>query len=463
MAIQHSLRQRLLVSMAAGFAIILVSIAIGIWSYARDAANHSYDRLLSGAAFAILERTLLTPDGPDVEIPYSALEMIGLAESDRVFYRIFAADGSTLTGADNLPLPANYTPTDQAVFFDTDHSGEPVRFLLQGRFLAGAGYGDWVVVQIGQTRIARSAFAQELMINAMALLLLVTVIGLGFVWFGINRALTPLIGIERQLRHREPTDFTPIEVTPPREVASLTRSINGVISRHKKSLDNAQAFIADVAHQTRTSLGALHGLLESASRQTDDASRQSRIQQAEEQAERTIRLTNQLLSHAMITHRADNTPLARKEFIDVIRTAYGDIIRDYLKFDTEFSLETSLDPDSPTFVMLDEVGVREALRNLIDNAIKHGVSPCKIDIHVKSSESGVHLIVDDNGPGIDPDQYGAVLQRFSSLGSGSGSGLGLAIVNAVAERHGAEMRLDTSDHDGLRVEMVFPVVGGAEG
>jgi len=456
----HSLRQRLLTSMAVGFAIILVSIAVGIWSYARDAANHSYDRLLSGAAFAILERTLVTPTGPSVEIPYSALELIGLAESDRVFYRIFTANGKTLTGSGNLPQPEPYKPTDQPVFFDTHYSGEDVRFLLQGRFLAGAGYGDWVVVQIGQTRIARDAFAREMMINAIALLLLVTAIGLGFVWFGINRALSPLIGIERQLRHREPTDFSPIQITPPREVASLTRSINGLILRHKKSLDNAQAFIADVAHQTRTSLGALQGLLESASRQPDADQQQARIKQAEEQAQRTIRLTNQLLSHAMIIHRADNTPLARKVLIDVVRTAFGDIIRDYLKYDTEFSIESDLAPDEQVFVMLDEIGIREALRNLLDNAIKHGKAPHKIDILVRKSDEKCHLIVDDNGPGIDVGKHASVLERFSSLSTGTG--LGLAIVNAVAERHHAELILGQSPAGGLRVEMVFPVVEGGQ-
>ncbi|MBO6805810.1 sensor histidine kinase [Thalassospira sp.] len=454
----HSLRQRLLTSMAVGFAIILVSIAIGIWSYARDAANHSYDRLLSGAAFAILERTLVTPTGPSVEIPYSALELIGLAESDRVFYRIFTANGETLTGSENLPLPEHYKPTDQPVFFDTHYSGEDVRFLLQGRFLAGAGYGDWVVVQIGQTRIARDAFAREMMINAIALLLLVTVIGLGFVWFGINRALSPLIGIERQLRHREPTDFSPIVITPPREVASLTRSINGLILRHKKSLDNAQAFIADVAHQTRTSLGALQGLLESASRQADVKQQQVRIAQAEEQTERTIRLTNQLLSHAMIIHRADNKPLERKVFIDVVRTVFAEIIRDYLKYDTDFSIDSELDGDEETFVMLDEIGIREALRNLVDNTIKHGKAPYKIGILVRKTGGNCLLIVDDNGPGINEQMYATVLERFSSMSSGSG--LGLSIVSAVADRHHAELRLGQSPEGGLRVEMVFPVVEG---
>ncbi|WP_028791389.1 sensor histidine kinase [Thalassospira lucentensis] len=457
MAAHHSLRQRLLVSMAAGFAIILVSIAIGIWSYARDAANHSYDRLLSGAAFAILERALVTPTGPSVEIPYSALEMIGLAESDRVFYRIFTADGETLTGSENLPLPENYQPNNQPEFFDTEHSGEPVRFLLQGRFLAGASYGDWIVVQIGQTRIARSAFAQEMMINAMALLLLVTVVGLGFVWFGINRALAPLIGIERQLRHREPTDFSPILITPPREVASLTRSINGFILRHKKSLDNAQVFIADVAHQTRTSLGALHGLLESASRQSNTKDTRTRLKQAEEQAERTIRLTNQLLSHAMIIHRADNTPRERKEFIDVIRTVFGDIVRDYLKYDADFSIENELEPDVPTFVLIDEVGIREALRNLIDNAIKYGREPYKIGIIVRKSAETCHLIVEDNGPGIDAENHATVLERFSSFGTGSG--LGLAIVKAVADSHDARLCLTKSEQGGLRVELVFQIAG----
>lgn len=187
---------------------------------------------------------------------------------------------------------------------------------------------------------------------------------------------------------------------------------------------------------------------------------QVRIAQAEEQTERTIRLTNQLLSHAMIIHRADNKPLERKVFIDVVRTVFAEIIRDYLKYDTDFSIDSELDGDEETFVMLDEIGIREALRNLVDNTIKHGKAPHKIGILVRKTGGKCLLIVDDNGPGINEQMYATVLERFSSMSSGSG--LGLSIVSAVADRHHAELRLGQSPEGGLRVEMAFPVVEGEQ-
>lgn len=452
-----SLRYRILSGMAAGFFIILIGISLGIWIYARNAANHSYDRLLSGAALSILERTLVTPDGPTVDIPYSALEILGLAGRDRVFYRVFTAKGKTLTGTDKLPVPARYSPSPSPMFFDANYSGEKVRFLLQARFLAGAHYGNWVIVQIGQTRIARTAMAREMIISTIALFSFVTCIGLVFVWLGINRALAPLIGIEKQLRERDPTDFAPMEVTPPREVASLIRSINGFIQRHKNSLDNAQAFIADVAHQTRTSLGALQGILDGAERQSDIGEMRSKIAFADRQALRTVRLTNQLLSHAMLIHRADNTPHQEVNLLDVIRDSFGEIVPDYLKYDVEFSFDVSDEVGKGYFLKADTVALQEALRNLIDNAVKHCPAPLKINISIDIKNGYPMLIVDDNGPGIAPELHNIVLKRFSSLAqSSNGSGLGLSIVEAVAKNHGAIFKLEESPMGGLRAKLVFP-------
>ena len=104
---QKSLRHRLLLSMGAAFLVILSFISVGLWGYARQAANEAYDRLLHGAALAILERVSLTADEIRVDIPYSAFEILGLAQDDRVFYHIYTREGGTLTASHDLPKAAN--------------------------------------------------------------------------------------------------------------------------------------------------------------------------------------------------------------------------------------------------------------------------------------------------------------------------------------------------------------------
>jgi signal transduction histidine kinase len=119
------------------------------------------------------------------------------------------------------------------------------------------------------------------------------------------------------------------------------------------------------------------------------------------------------------------------------------------------------------------VSLREALRNLLDNAAKHGPLENRVDITLyRDAGKGmgrpvIGLLVEDAGPGIPPDRREAALERFRSLdsevgnGAGAGrsgqsSGLGLAIVRAVAQAHGARLTLGDSRLGGLAVDIRFP-------
>jgi two-component system sensor histidine kinase TctE len=92
-------------AMLAGCAVIMAALAVGLWNYARAAADTTFDLLLDGAAIAILDSVADTPSGLQVDIPNSALELLGLAKRDRVFYRVPTADGTMLTGHADLPAP----------------------------------------------------------------------------------------------------------------------------------------------------------------------------------------------------------------------------------------------------------------------------------------------------------------------------------------------------------------------
>ncbi|TGD60651.1 extracellular solute-binding protein, partial [Tabrizicola sp. WMC-M-20] len=447
--------------MALGFTGLLLIISLLLWTYARNASNRTYDLLLAGAALSVLERVSTGPAGPTVDLPSSAMDILALAPDDRVVYRVFLPGSALITselitGADGLPLPANLPLASTPAFFDADH-GVPYRFVLQGRQLNSVNGRIWVAVQIGQTLEARRADQLSLFLNGMAGLAVVSLIGLGFVWFAIRRALFPLRRIEADLRTRAPDDLALVLGTPPREIRGLFDAINGFITSLDHNRKLTEGFIADVAHQTRTALSALQGHLSLAADSGNPDKMRDRLARAEQQAERTVRLTNQLLANAMVTHRSNRATLKPVALRPVVRDALAELLRDSRMREITLTFDADHIKDGDDVVLADALSVQEALRNLIDNAVRHGPADntIAISLHVRTDE--LVLLVEDAGPGIPEADRARATERFSSLSpETAGSGLGLAIVKAVAEGHGGTLTLGISLLGGLAVSMEFP-------
>ena len=101
----------------------------------------------------------------------------------------------------------------------------------------------------------------------------------------------------------------------------------------------------------------------------------------------------------------------------------------------------------------------DAISNLVDNAIKHGGDRGEVGIAVSEGIDGPVLAITDRGPGIPNEERKQVLRRFYRLErsrNSPGNGLGLSLVAAVANLHGAQLRL-TDNVPGLRVELHFPL------
>ncbi len=106
------------------------------------------------------------------------------------------------------------------------------------------------------------------------------------------------------------------------------------------------------------------------------------------------------------------------------------------------------------------LALRSAIRNLLDNAVKHGAK--RVELAVQASDGGGWFVrVDDDGPGIPPEERERVFDHFQrgEAREVEGSGLGLAIVRAVARRHGAEVRLGPLAVGAAKPERVGVVAG----
>ena len=458
----HSLQRRLLFSMAAGFAVLLILISILLWTYARTAANRTHDLLLAGAALSILERVSVGSDGATVDMPYSALEILSLNPVDRVQYRVFVPGKAEITGSEDLPFPANGELSADPAFYDSDYNGAAFRFVLQGRRLNAPTGAEWVAVQVGQTVEERAAQQWSFFLSGLIGLGALSLIGLGFVWVAIRTSLSPLRQIAGDLRLRAPNDLSPVNGAPPREIRGLFDAINGFITRLDQSRRLTETFIADVAHQTRTSLSALQGHLALAVDAEEFDAMRARVEKADSQADRTVRLTNQLLANAMVIHRSDQASMHPVALKPLVRDTLAESLKDSRMRQIALSLEDEGIAPGRDVIHGDALSIREALRNLIENAVRHGPADNTVTITLDETGDNLRLSVDDAGPGIAGEDMAQATERFTSLSDRTrGSGLGLSIVKAVAEGHDAELRLSRSTLGGLNVTMIFKRIAAA--
>ncbi|MBO9519149.1 MAG: HAMP domain-containing protein [Porphyrobacter sp.] len=114
-------------------------------------------------------------------------------------------------------------------------------------------------------------------------------------------------------------------------------------------------------------------------------------------------------------------------------------------------------PDS-LHIRMCPLRIKRALGNLVDNALHYGDRAC---IELRTSPDGIHLAVEDDGPGIPEEQLAEALEPFRRLEfarprNTEGMGLGLSIVHDIVQREGGELRLGNRQPTGLRAEMFFP-------
>ncbi|GAA4250351.1 extracellular solute-binding protein [Azospirillum formosense] len=469
----YSLRRRLFIRLLGVLAVLTAGLFLFVSAYAQRAADAAFDRLLMASALSISD-TVRVEDGRfSVDLPYSSLGILAQARRDRVFYRITAPDGELVTGYHDLPVApakagvagaAGAAGGDSATRFENaTFRGMPVRIAVLKRFAAQPELGGWVTIAVAQTREERGALARDILANAFLPIAFTVVAAGGLIWFGVRQALAPLGSLERMIRERQPHDFSPIAMPPPQEVSQLVQAINQLMARLQSNLDTMQTFLADAAHQIRTPLASLRLQAELAIDEDDPDALHRIAQRVHRNAVEASQLTSQLLNHAMVIHRSE---ALKPEDVDL-----GALLEQVFQRARAVAGNTAIRLDidraaEPATVPGDAISLREALTNLLDNAVKYAGPSGPIDLTLtpRPNRRGLRVEIADRGPGVPDAEKRRVLERFgrgSSAAGVAGSGLGLAIVTSVVEAHGAAFALLDRPGGGLIARIDFPEAGGA--
>jgi len=408
-------------------------LGIAAWHSASLAAQQAYDRLLGGGAVQIAENVYVQGGVVTVDPPVSAIAT--LAAYDLVFYKVVDPRGVVVAGYDDLISRAD--PVDiraGVVLEDGFYQGQPVRIATLARQIDLPGTNNWATIVVGQTTDARRALARDLTLKALGVIAVMSVLALLAAAYAVSLALKPLTRIEREIAARRPDDLRPIEAEPPVEVRNLVEAIDDFMRRLSERMAIMQRFIADAAHQIRTPLAALDAQVEiligtPASRRKADT-----VTRIHERTAELGRLTGQLLDHAMVLHRKDAAATALVDLNELAKSVLAKAVP--LSMPREVDIAFAPAATSPV-VNGDAVSLREALGNLIDNALKHGARK-RLLVTTGADETKAWIEVADDGDGFSASPA-ELIQPFVKGAASRGSGLGLAIAAEVARAHDGEL------------------------
>jgi two-component system, OmpR family, sensor histidine kinase TctE len=426
---------------------LLLLLLVNAWFSDRAAvaaADLAFDRLLTASAEAIAENVEVKEGGIVVDLPYAALQLLESNIQERIFYRVVAPGGKTLTGYDDLPLPkVAPVPPEESVMYSAQYREETIHLVALSKQLYGASPGPKapVVIIVAETGEARYALSHQILTDGLIRQTLLIIAAALLVWLGLNRGLRPLGLLRVSVSRRHPSDLSPIDpLGVQREVRPLIHALNQHMARISNLLASRQRLITDASHQMRTPLSEMRTQIEYTLRQNRPEMSHATLADVHTDIDRLARLISQMLLQARSD--PDVLPDQRSTPVNLSELAHATAL-DYVPAARKKTIDLSFeDSDSPSSVQGNPMLLREMLANLLDNAIAYGRDGGKVVVRIVR-DSAVVLEVEDDGPGIAAPDREKVFERFYRAAGThvAGSGLGLSIVRDICLAHRARIEL----------------------
>lgn len=443
------------------FAIILVplliiSIGLGFWwtNDTRSTAKEQYDKSLLFTALSVSKDVALR-DGD--AISRETENLLSQTAGGPVRYHVYAPDGVFVTGyaVPPIPIATRRGQNETFSYFDARYKGNAVRVLQLTYVTQIAGFSGPFTITVWQESSIRQKFIQELAFRAFAVIGVMIGTVAFFVWFGVKLGLKPLLDLEEAISLRNPEDLSPIRRKVPQETLGLVQRLNALFFRVTTTMEAQAAFISDAAHQLRNPIAGVWALGESilTAKSLEDA--HTRAADLVKAARQASDLANNLLTLERVQASVGTNPSNAIDLTKIIYAVAKDSGFRAKRRNTNIVVHCDT---SPVRVLADPTMLREALINLLDNALVHGGDGLnEINLTLSIEHENTIITVSDNGLGVQQNDIPKILARFGQVEPGQGSGLGLSIAKAVAERYDGSLSI-AEDTQGFSVSLSLPLV-----
>jgi heavy metal sensor kinase len=243
------------------------------------------------------------------------------------------------------------------------------------------------------------------------------------------------------------------------ELSRLARTLNGAFDRLGAALDRQTRFTADASHELRTPVSIVVSNAECGLRRDRSA---EEYREALEKCLRAGRRMTGVVEGLLVLTRADAGELVlATETVDL-----GTVVRETADFLAPLAAERGVAVNlngeaAPVTVRGDAERLRNALGNLVSNAIRYNREGGRVDVSLSAGEEEAVLTVADTGVGIPADARDRVFERFYRVDGArsrdaGGNGLGLAITKWIVEAHGGRISLESEEGVGTTVTIRLP-------
>lgn len=377
---------------------------------------------------------------------------LAIGEADEQLIQLLGPDGDVVAASDNVdefPPLVRLTP------------GASTRFnppIDDDEFVAVAAAADTPAGEVAVV-FARSLDAVSDSTEAVAgLLALAGPVLLALVaattWVVVGRALAPVEAIRSEVDEISTADLHRRVPVPEvhDEIARLAVTMNRMLGRLEEGQARQRRFVADASHELRSPVASIRQHAEVARAHPDVSSLAELSDTVIAESSRIQNLVDDLLLLARVD---EHTLQLRKRPVDLDDIVFAEAAR--LRSQTDLRVDTR--GVSAGRVVGDEAGLRRVLRNLGDNAARHGRST--VAFTLTDHDRVVELTVDDDGAGVPPKDRQRVFQRFVRLDGArarddGGAGLGLAIVVELVTGHAGNVEITDSPLGGTRLHLRFP-------
>jgi len=446
----RSVRFRLTAWFVVALFLIMLAFSLGVYAFVRSSLWKQMDHRLN-EDLATVETLLREEPDELVEMgEHGTIRFLRVMQENQILYETRGWSSAQLDVAIEDIKPDSF-------YFWKSPIGRRYRLKAASLHVQNDTYLMVIAQDAGPIHDSLRILSLTLIISAPCVLVLAVIGG----YFLAGRVLSPISAMAskaQEITAERLSERLPVD-NPDDEFGCLATVVNETLARLQDSFDRLRRFTADASHELRTPLTALRSVGEVGLREElGPAAHRDVIGSMLEEADRLASLVDDLLTLT----RVDSGRIALRPEIVNLGELVDDVVDCLGVLAEERQQDLSAEVEQDADAMVDRATLRQALINLLDNAIKYTETGGKIRLKTAKTPDGRAIVeIIDNGPGIAGEHCEAIFDRFYRIEPGrssetGGAGLGLAIVRHVVEINGGRVELESKLGQGSTFRIVLP-------